>query len=71
MWIDETDPIANREFLVQVDACRANVARTRPVRVPEVRAAASGVLGRTCARSAAREGIALRSAGPKRLGNGN
>jgi sortase A len=46
MGIDETTPSANRGSLVQVDAHRANVAFARPVRVPDVRAAASGVLGR-------------------------
>ena len=45
MWIDETAPSANRGSLVQVDAPRVNVALPRRVPVPDVRAAASGVLG--------------------------
>ena len=35
----------NRGPLVQVDAHGADVAFARPVRVPDVRAAASGMLG--------------------------
>jgi hypothetical protein len=56
---------------VQVDARGANVALTRPVRVPDLWAAASGVLGRAFTGHAARDGIAVRSAGPKGFGNGN
>ena len=66
---DETDPIANRTPLVQVDAPSADVARTWPVRVPEVRAAPSSVLGTIDTVLARRNGIAARSAGPKRPGN--
>ena len=57
------------DSLVQVDARRANVALTRPVPVPDVRAAASGVLGRSFTGRAARAGIAVRKTGPRRLGN--
>jgi hypothetical protein len=71
MEIDETDPSANRGFLVQIDALGANVAFARPVRMPDVRAAASGVLGRTIAGEAACDGIAARDRGPKRLGGRN
>ena len=42
---NETDPNTNRQSLVQVDACGSNVALARPVRMPEVRAAAPGLLG--------------------------
>ena len=62
-------PRANRRPLVQIDAHRANVALTRPVRVPDVRAAASGVLGATFTGRGERDGIAVRraGAGQKRL----
>lgn len=71
MWIDETDPSSNREPLVQVDARRANVALARPIRMPNVRAAASSVLGTTCAGGAARPGITAWNAGQKRLDDRN
>jgi hypothetical protein len=45
--MDETDPCANRRSLVQCDAHIANVALTRPVRVPDVRATSSRGLGTT------------------------
>ena len=69
MWIDETGSNANRGSLVQIDAHGANVALARPVRVPDVRAAASGEMGRTFTSRAARAGIAVRNTGPERLGN--
>lgn len=56
---------------MQVDAHRANVALTRALRVPDVRAAASGVLGGTFAGRAARDRIAGRNACAKHLGNNN
>jgi hypothetical protein len=68
---DETEPGANRGFLVQVDAPAANVARARPVRVSHVRAPASGVLGATCIGHAAREDAATPNPGTERLGNGS
>ena len=71
MWIDETNPSANRGSLVQVDAHRDNVALTRAVRVPDVRAAVSGVLGTSFNGHAERDGIAARDGGRKRLVKGN
>jgi|ERR1017187_2928867 hypothetical protein len=71
LWIDETDPRSNREFLVQVDARGANVALARPVRVPDVRAAASSVLGTSCAGRAARACSTAWNAGSQRLGGRN
>jgi hypothetical protein len=56
--------------VVQMDARRANVALTRPVRVPEVRPAAPGVLGTTTTTPAAHAGIAVRNPG-RRHGCGN
>lgn len=56
---------------MQDNAHRANVALARPVRVPDVQAAASGVLGRTFTGRAERAGITVRDAGPKAFGNGN
>jgi hypothetical protein len=69
MWSDEIDPSANRGSLVQVDAHRANVALARPVRVPDVRSAASSVLGATFTGHAARDAFIMRNAGTRRLGN--
>ncbi len=54
--MDETDPSANRGSVVQVDARSADVAFTRPVRVPDMRAAPSGVLGTAPGRHAAGRG---------------
>ena len=65
MWIDETEPRANRRSLVQVDAHSASVALSRPVRVSDVRAAASRVLGTTPAGRAVRDGNVLRNARAK------
>jgi hypothetical protein len=65
MGIDETEPRANRRSLVQVDAHSADVALTRPVRVPDVRAAPSRVLGTTSAGGAVRDGNVLRNARAK------
>jgi hypothetical protein len=62
MGIDETTPRANRGCLVQGDAHSADVARTRPVRVPDMRAAASGVLGTTSTGPTARDRYAGRGA---------
>lgn len=70
MWVDETESSANREFRVQVDAHRDNVAFAWPIRVPGVRSAASGLLGTTFTGRAARGGISDRNAGPKHLGDG-
>ena len=47
---------------MQVDAHSANVAIARPVRVPDVRAATSGVLGATSTGLPARGGLAVRNA---------
>jgi len=71
LGIDETTPSANRGSLVQVDAHRANVALTRPVRMPDVRTEVSGVLGRAFAGHTACERTAVRNPGPRRLGSGN
>jgi len=71
VWIDETGSSANRGSLVQLDAHGAYVALARPVRVPDVRAAAPGVLGSTFTSRAARTGAAVRNTGPKRLGDGD
>jgi uncharacterized protein YjbJ (UPF0337 family) len=59
----ETGPGASRASVVQMDARGANVALTRPIRVPEMRPAARGGLGTTSASSAAHAGIALRVPG--------
>jgi hypothetical protein len=48
---------------VQIDAHRAHVALTRPVRVPDVRAA-SGVLGAAFTSRNSRDGIAAQKARP-------
>jgi hypothetical protein len=69
--IDETSPSANRKSLVPVDAQRANVAGTRPLPVPQVRAAASDMLGATFTGRAGRDGFAARNAKPKQPCNGN
>ena len=56
---------------MQVDAHGANVALARPVRVPDVRTAASGVLG-TAFTGECRGMVLPRDVhGPKRLGSGN
>jgi chemotaxis family two-component system response regulator Rcp1 len=57
--------------MVQRDALGAYVAFTWPIRVPEVRAAASGVLGTAPAGHAANDGSAVRSSGAWRLDHGN
>jgi len=44
---DETDPSTRCKSLVQIDAHRAHVAFSRPLRVPDVRAVAWSVLGAT------------------------
>ena len=69
--IYEADTIEDRGSLVQVNAYGDDVAITRPLRVPDVRTAASGVLGRAVAVHTARGAIAMRNTGPKRLGNRN
>jgi hypothetical protein len=71
MEVDETDSRANCRFLVQIDAHRVNVAFTRPVRVPDVWPAVSGVLARSFASHIARADTTVRDAGPKRPGIGN
>jgi len=68
--IDETDPSANRGFLVQIDAHRANVALARSIRMPYLRPA-SGMLGTTLSGHAACEGVAARNESSKRIRNGN
>jgi hypothetical protein len=68
MWIYETSSSAIRESLVQVDAHGANVALARPIRVPDVRAAVSGVLGSAFPGRHAQYGAARRNAGSERPG---
>jgi hypothetical protein len=71
IWINEADHGTSRASVVQMDACRANVAHTRPIRVPEVRPAAPGGLGTTSTSSAAHAVITAQNPGPRRLGGGN
>ena len=68
-YIDEAGANANRGSLVQADAHRANVALARPVRVPDVWAAASGVLGRTRTGFASRCGITVPADAQSALGD--
>ena len=67
--VDETTPSAQRGSLVPVDAHRDNVAVRRPVRVPDVRAAVSGVLGRAFAGRAASHALAARLLTRSRIGH--
>ena len=54
---------------MQTDARRADVAGARPVRVPDVRQAVSGLLATTFARHFARAGTAGRNAVSERFGH--
>jgi hypothetical protein len=69
--IDETTSSANCGSLVQVDALGANVALAWPVRVPDVRAAVSSLLGAASNGYVASDGFAARSRGARRLDHGN
>src|ERR1019366_4967290 len=69
--LDETTSRAVCGSMVQRDALGAYVAFTWPIRVPEVRAAASGVLGTAPAGHAANDGSAARSSGAWGLDHGN
>jgi len=71
METNETTPSANRRPLVQADARRANVALAWPLRVPDLRPAVSGVLGRAFTRRTPRAGFAARHECPTRPGAGN
>ena len=68
IWIDEAKSISNRGPLVQTDAHRTDVALARPLRVPDMRPAAKGVLGRSLVCLAVREGIAERNECTRRIG---
>lgn len=68
VWIDETEPTPYRLSLVQADARYAYVALTRPVRVPDVRAASPGVLGTIAACRRSRWGHLLGRERKKRRG---
>jgi hypothetical protein len=62
---NETDPSPSYGSLVQVDAHGVDVALAWPVPVPDVRAAAQGVLGASLAGRVARAPIAARDPGPQ------
>lgn len=70
MYLD-TDSSPDRGCMVQVDAFSANVALARPLRVPDLRAAAPGMLGGAFAGRAARAGATAPGAGPERLDGGD